>query len=126
MPQYELYHAASSRALLADYDAHQAATHWRATVAGQHDPRHAPYHRVATVTAPALHAVYGLTNHGAHAADWPDNPGVQLHTRLPVRSTSVGDVVRDPAGTAWLCVAVGWQPLKLVDPTAGDGNHGGS
>ena len=120
MPQYQLYHAASGRALLAGYDAHQAATHWRASVAAQHDPRHAPYRLVATITAPALHAVYGLTNHGVQADTWTDNPGVQLHTDQPVRSTSVGDVVVAPDGTAWLCVSIGWQPLKPVDPTAGD------
>jgi len=117
MPQYELYHAASSRTLLAGYDAHQAATHWRASVAAQHDPAHAPYRLVATVTAPALHAVYGLTNHGAFGNDWTDNPGVHLHTFQRVRSTSVGDVVVIPDGTAWLCVSLGWQPLESPGPS---------
>ncbi len=113
MATHKVYHAAGAWALLAGYDDRQAAARWQDSVAAQHDPRYAPYRLVAQVEAPSLAAVFALTNHGAQRGHWPDNPGVRLHTTLRVRSTSVGDVVVAPDGTAWLCAPVGWRRIAL-------------
>lgn len=54
------------------------------------------FRHVADVVAPALGAVFGLTNHINHA--WPENEGVLVASGLnplTLRSTSVGDIIQD-------------------------------
>lgn len=63
---------------------------------------------VATVEAPALGAVFQLTNH--IDAAWTENTGVTAHVGRP-RSTSVGDVVVDENREAWICAMVGWEKI---------------
>jgi hypothetical protein len=62
--------------------------------------------RVATVEAKALDDVWELTNHVDR--DWTTNAAVTLVAPGPHRSTSVGDVVVDPDGTAWMVAGVGF------------------
>lgn len=70
------------------------------------------YDHVATVEASALGAVFQLTNHIDRP--WWENEGVTLIGPEQYRSTSVGDVVKDEAGTLWLCDHVGWKPFDGI------------
>jgi hypothetical protein len=62
-----------------------------------------------------LDSVFDLTNHSAPAhgeAGWQDHPKVKyLGRQSGPRSTSVGDVVVDESGQAWLCKPMGWGRL---------------
>lgn len=68
------------------------------------------YTHVADVEAP-LGQVFALTNHIDHP--WTNNPGVVCSSStLPVRSTSVGDVIVSlESGQAWLVMPIGLQEL---------------
>ena len=66
------------------------------------------YIQVATVDTADKERAFELTNHIDHP--WHDNKGVTCHGG-PHRSTSVGDVVVLPDGTALLCARIGWEEL---------------
>jgi hypothetical protein len=66
------------------------------------------YTQVATVDAETLDDVFERTNHIDQP--WETNPGVTLLGGR-ARSTSVGDVVVDQDGQAWLCASAGWERI---------------
>jgi hypothetical protein len=65
---------------------------------------------VASVEAPAMEAVFELTNHINH--DWTTNAGVTLFAPGPHRSTSVGDVVVDADDHAWMVAGIGFVKIE--------------
>jgi hypothetical protein len=64
---------------------------------------------VADVLTTQVEAVFELTNH--IDSDWTKNAEVTLLVPNRVRSTSVGDVVVDDTGQAWLCAGMGWEKI---------------
>jgi hypothetical protein len=71
------------------------------------------YRAVAQVDC-KLEEVFDNTNHGAPGIPeegWQKNPLVTMLVPESVRSTSVGDVVVDEVGRAWLCKPMGWGRL---------------
>lgn len=68
----------------------------------------ADYTKVADVDAPALGAVFGLTNH--IDSSWLENAGVRPVVSS-ARSTSVGDVIVDAAGKAHGVAGIGFREL---------------
>lgn len=68
----------------------------------------AAYMKAAEVTASCKDQVFSLTNNIEHA--WTLNKQVKS-TGLSNRSTSVGDVVLDSLGIAWMCDFSGWKKL---------------
>lgn len=75
-----------------------------------HEDRERNYMHIADVSAP-LERVFALTNHVDHS--WTSNPEVVWYaTRLPLRSTSVGDVIVSyTTGQAWLVMPIGLQEM---------------
>jgi hypothetical protein len=68
------------------------------------------YQLVAVVEAETLEEVYRLTNHIDN--DWRENALVRTIATTPPRSTSVGDVLVNGNGQAWLVACVGFIPLE--------------
>ena len=66
------------------------------------------YQLVAEVEAAGLAEVFRLTNHIDY--DWTENAGVRLCSNVPVRSTSVGDVITMDE-CAWLVKGSGFVQL---------------
>jgi hypothetical protein len=72
-------------------------------------------HKVAMVRATKLGQVFELTNH--IEGSWTQNPeilGLQTNTPWGInpRSTSVGDVILDPQGKAWIVAPMGFKELE--------------
>ena len=103
--RYAVYHANDLLAMVKP-----EASNW-------YEDRSRSYTRVADVVAP-LEQVFALTNHIDHA--WTSNPEVVWHTTaVPLRSTSVGDViVASESGQAWLVMPFGLQELPPESKTA--------
>ena len=80
---------------------------------------------IAEVKADGLDEVWGLTQNGSpHVQDpngtWAKDKRVFLTTEgervreftsKSLRSTSIGDIVVEPSGTAWLATSFGWRRL---------------
>jgi hypothetical protein len=64
---------------------------------------------VAALFADNLETVFHMTNHVDE--DWTENKLIQLFSGNEHRSTSVGDVVIGPDGTAWKCCSAGWEAI---------------
>ena len=96
--RYAVYHANDLSAM-----AEPQVTRW-------HEDRSRYYTHVADVVAP-LAQVFTLTNHIDHP--WTSNSEVVWHTtEIPLRSTSVGDVIVSyESSQAWLVMPVGLQEL---------------
>ncbi len=96
--RYAVYHANDLSAM-----AEPLTTRW-------HEDRSHYYNHVADVAAP-LAQVFALTNHIDHP--WISNPEVVWYTtEIPLRSTSVGNVIVSyESGQAWLVMPVGLQEL---------------
>ena len=96
--RYAVYHAKDLSVM-----AEPQATRW-------HEDRSRYYTHVADVAAP-LAQVFALTNHIDHS--WTSNPEVVWRTtEIPLRSTSVGDVILSyKSGQAWLVMPVDLQEL---------------
>jgi hypothetical protein len=96
--RYAIYHANDLSAM-----AEPQAAWW-------HEDRSRYYTHVADVAAP-LERVFALTNHIDHP--WTSNPEVVWHTtEIPLRSTSVGDVIVSyESDQAWLVMLIGLQEL---------------
>lgn len=62
---------------------------------------------VANVDCDCLSEVFRCTNHIDH--DWRENEVVTWSSKVPARSTSVGDVVITEAGIKFACMPVGWK-----------------
>ncbi len=106
--RYAIYHANDLFAM-----AVPEASRW-------YEDRSRYYTHVADVVAP-LEQVFALTNHIDHS--WTSNPEVVWHTTvIPLRSTSVGDVILSyKSGQAWLVLPIGLQDLPPDEGTpAGD------
>jgi len=73
----------------------------------------AVYRFVAAVDTEDLEIAFQLTNH--HEQVWQLNDGVIVHVG-DCRSTSVGDVMVTPDGTAHRCCTWGWRQLGQVVP----------
>ncbi len=97
-PRYAVYHAVDPLAM-----AFPQPAHW-------HTSRRAHFLHVADVAAP-LEQVFALTN--AIDRPWTSNPEVSwFDARLPLRSTSVGDVIQSyETGQAWMIMRGGLHPL---------------
>ena len=63
------------------------------------------YELVANVETTELEDVFRLTNH----IEWEKNS--QVEEVKPSRSTSVGDIVVDATGHAFLCERIGWKEI---------------
>ncbi len=98
-PRYAVYHAVDPLAMAVPQPAH-----WQTN-------RRAHFRHVADVVAP-LEQVFALTNQLDH--EWTANQEVIWHdTGLPLRSTSVGDVIASyETGQAWLIMPAGLQLLS--------------
>jgi hypothetical protein len=96
--RYAVYHAVDPSAMASPQAAHWH-TNWR---------KH--YIHVADVVAP-LEQVFALTNH--RDCPWTNNPEIIWYdTALPLRSTSVGDVIVSCETTqAWMILPIGLQKL---------------
>jgi hypothetical protein len=96
--RYTVYHANDLSAM-----AEPQAAWW-------YEDRSRYFTHVADVVAP-LERVFALTNHIDHP--WTGNPEVVWHTiEIPLRSTSVGDVIVSyESGQAWLVMPIGLQKL---------------
>jgi len=95
------------------------ASHW-------HEDRSRYYTHIADVQAP-LAQVFALTNHIDHS--WTENPQVVWYvTTVPLRSTSVGDVIVSyESEQAWLVMPIGLQELSPDHVTpAGDTETAGT
>ena len=69
---------------------------------------------VAAVRADGLERAFYLTNHVE--SDWTKNDDVKyVGPAEGSRSTSVGDVVVDPAGQAWRCEGCGWSKVETPE-----------
>jgi len=66
---------------------------------------------VALVNCVTIEDAYSCTNHIDH--NWMENPNV-FPADIKARSTSCGDVVEDPEGRKWICVAAGWKEWNHV------------
>ena len=114
--RYAVYHANDLFAM-----ALPEASHW-------YEDRSRYYTHVADVEA-SLAQVFALTNHIDHS--WTSNPQVVWHlTAVPLRSTSVGDVIVSyESGQAWLIMPIGLQELppdngtRAADEGTSAGNH---
>ncbi len=112
--RYAVYHANDLFAM-----AVSAASHW-------YEDHSRYYTHVADVEAP-LEQVFVLTNHIDHS--WTSNPQVVWHTTtVPLRSTSVGDVILSyDSGQVWLVMAIGLQELPPDHrKSAGDAGTAGA
>lgn len=70
------------------------------------------YVKVAEVEADGLATVWTITN--SVERPWTENPGVAtVRPGARLRSTSVGDVVVDPAGRHHLCGSMGWSGFEF-------------
>ena len=107
---YAVFHATDLYAMIAPQ-----AERW-------YTERSRHYTHVADVVAP-LGQVFALTNHIDQS--WTENPEVVWHTPVPVRSTSVGDViVSQQRARAWMVLPFGLQELaEDHDPPAGEGER---
>lgn len=74
---------------------HKTSSSWNENTAADLAAFPAGWAHVATVVAQFPDEVFQLTNH-IHR-NWTENIGVMSHVGRHVRSTSVGDVVRDPS-----------------------------
>lgn len=83
-------------------DVFDALSEWR--VKGL---RYAP---VAQVETNDLESAFGLTNH--LDSPWTSNQGVTKIGDENVRSTSVGDVMRDDSGTLFYVAPFGFEPFE--------------
>jgi hypothetical protein len=114
--RYAVYHANDLFAM-----ALPEASHW-------YEDQSRYYTHVADVEA-LLAQVFALTNHIDHS--WTSNPQVVWHaTTVPLRSTSVGDVIVSyESGQAWLIMPIGLQELppdngtRAADEGTSAGNH---
>jgi len=97
-PRYGVYHAVDLLAMACPQPAHWQ-TNWR---------KH--FVHVADVAAP-FEQVFALTN--AIDRPWTSNPEVVWYdARLPLRSTSVGDVIVScETGQAWMILPAGFRAL---------------
>lgn len=97
-PRYDVYHAVNPLAMACPQPAHWQ-TNWR---------KH--FVHVADVAAPFAQ-VFALTN--TIDRPWTSNPEVVWYdARLPLRSTSVGDVIVScETGQAWMILSAGFHPL---------------
>jgi hypothetical protein len=113
--RYAVYHANDLFAMVVP-----EASHW-------YEDRSQYYTHVTDVEAP-LQQVFALTNHIDHS--WTSNPQVVWHlTVVPLRSTSVGDVIVSyESGQAWLVMSIGLQelPPDKGTPAADAGTRGAS
>jgi hypothetical protein len=103
MPRYAVYHTLDQMQMVL-HDERQ----W-------FDRRATAYLRVAEVETPRqqkpLDQVFERTNHVDTA--WTDNPEVVWYaTDRPLRSTSVGDVIVDASGRAWMVMPSGFKLLR--------------
>lgn len=82
------------------------------------------YKLVAELDSSDLEEIFDLTNHVTKP--WPTNEGVEMKTEAPVRSTSVGDVVRLPDMTYHLCLSIGWRDVTdfLKDKVQNENGEG--
>ena len=106
MPRYRVYHATDLMQMVL-HDEAQWFT-----------DRALHYQQVADVEAQAcdrpLSRVFRLTNH-LDPRPWMEHPAVVWHdTSRPLRSTSVGDVICDETGQAWMVLPHGF--TRLADP----------
>lgn len=102
MPRYTVYHAIDQMQMVVHDE-----TQWL-------DHRDAAYRRVAEVETTReqnpLNQVFERTNHVDCA--WTDHPEVVWHaTDRPLRSTSIGDVIVDAIGQAWMVMPSGFKLL---------------
>lgn len=96
--RYAVYHAVDPFAM-----ASPQVAHW-------HTNRRKHFLHVADVVAP-LEQVFALTNH--RDCTWTHNPEIVWYdTALPLRSTSVGDVIVScETAQAWMIMPIGLQEL---------------
>ena len=105
--RYAIYHARDPLQM-ALFDPAQWAT-----------DRDSHYCRVAEVEISPedpLNRIFRLTNHFDEKA-WVSNPEVVwFDTHMPIRSTSVGDViVNEQAGQAWMVIPFGFELLSPLE-----------
>jgi len=106
MPRYAVYHARDPLQMM-----RHDASPWQAD-------RALHYQHVADVEAEAcdrpLSRVFRLTNH-LDPYPWMEHPAVVWHDATrPLRSTSVGDVIGDETGQAWMVLVRRF--TRLADP----------
>lgn len=112
---------------------HRTDTHFDCEQPGEVVPKDA-FHYVTDVAADSLDEAYALTQNGYPGFNKQFNPtgtwtkdkrnyltpeGYRLrHTEMndSLRSTSVGDIIVDREGEAWMVDSMGW--LRLVDDNA--------
>ncbi len=70
------------------------------------------FDKVAEVVCDELGDVFRITNHIDKS--WQENEEVTFSVKS-ARSTSIGDVVIDSTGLAFLCDHVGWKRISIVD-----------
>ena len=68
---------------------------------------------VATVETANLDTAYERTNSFDH--HWIENSGLTVHNGNRHRSTSMGDLIVDKNGNAFICAAFGWQTPSDFD-----------
>lgn len=107
MPRYAVYHATDIMQMVSHDE-----TQWQIN-------RHAYYQLVAEVEASVegrpLSRAFRLTNH-TDPHPWTENPEVVWHDATrPLRSTSVGDVICEPSGRAWMVLPFGFTTLERAE-----------
>ena len=68
------------------------------------------YEKIAIVETDSIDDVFRLTNH--IDSDWTYNNEVKWTKSGGMRSTSVGDVVKDQKGVKYYCAPIGWEMQK--------------
>ena len=68
------------------------------------------YRLVAKVDAPTKEFVFNLAQNVNDS--WTTNVRVRCMVNEPVRSFSVGDVIKEPSGKLWRCMIVGWEAIS--------------
>ncbi len=108
MPKFSLYHLRPEFAREA-YGAADGVTPKRYVDAQR-------FIHVALIEASVLGEVFQVTNHGVpgQADDWTTLPStLTLWNGNRVRSTSVGDLIEDESGQAWLVAGCGFDKVEV-------------